>query len=118
MARALLLFLGLFLIGEALALLFGAALRDRDWASYKNLLFLGIDAGSGLILVYFALLGGPRTAPLILACLLGLLLLTQAYREAEFWLDAANAFSFNRPLEIANLLKLVLTGGVLLLADD
>lgn len=100
---------GLFIAGEALALLVGmhfSSEGDHTWISFKNDLFLVLDIVVGLGLVYLAL--GQRGAawPYALYSLAGLALLTHGYREWEYLAGADNAFCANTPLFVVNNLKL------------
>ena len=100
---------GLFIAGEALALLIGmhfSSEGDNTWITFKNDLFLVLDIVVGLGLVYLAL--APRGAawPYALYFLAGLALLTHGYREWEYLAGADNAFCANTPLFVVNNLKL------------
>lgn len=123
MERSLLTIIALLLAGESLALFFGVALPgsaaggDQAWASPRNILFLGLDALTGALLLIFVARLGPLMSPLIVVAMLGLALITHAVREVEYWVGAADAFCFNRPLELLNLLKLGLIGLAIFIGD-
>jgi len=129
MERFLFTILGLMLVVESLALLFGVVLSESGvgegdaaqvgvaWSSPRNILFLGLDALTGFLLLLFVLGLGPRMSPLVVVGMLGVALITHSVREVEFWVGTAGAFCYNRPLEVLNFLKLALISLVLFLGD-
>lgn len=100
---------GLFIAGEALALLVGmhfSSEGDKTWITFKNDLFLVLDIVLGLGLVYLALAHRGAAWPYALYVLAGLALLTHGYREWEYLAGADNAFCATTPLFVVNNLKL------------
>jgi hypothetical protein len=94
---------GLFIAGEALALLVGmhfSSEGDKTWITFKNDLFLVLDIVVGLGLVYLALAHRGAAWPYALYILAGLA------REWEYLAGADNAFCANTPLFVVNNLKL------------
>ena len=110
---------GLFIAGEALALLVGmhfSSQSDKSWISAKNNLFLALDILAGLGLVYLALAQRGAAWPYDLYALTGLALLTHGYREWEYLAGIDNAFCATTPLFVVNNLKLVGLVAVLVLS--
>jgi hypothetical protein len=110
---------GLFIAGEALALLIGkhfSSEGDDSWISVKNNLFLALDILAGLGLVYLALAQRGAAWPYALYSLAGLALLTHGYREWEYLAGTDNAFCANTPLFVVNNLKLFGLVAVLVLS--
>lgn len=100
---------GLFIAGEALALLVGmhfSSESDKSWISVKNDLFLALDILAGLGLVYLALAHRGVVWTYAFYFLTGLALLTHGYREWEYLAGTDNAFCANTPLFVVNNLKL------------
>lgn len=109
---------GLFIAGEALALLAGkhfSSEGDDSWISVKNNVFLALDILAGLGLVYLALAHQGGTWTYAFYFLVGLALLTHGYREWEYLAGTDNAFCANTPLFVVNNLKLVGLVAVLIL---
>jgi len=109
---------GLFIAGEALALLVGkhsSSQGDDSWISVKNNVFLALDILAGLGLVYLALAQRGAAWTYAFYFLTGLALLTHAYREWEYLAGTDNAFCANTPLFVVNNLKLVGLVAVLIL---
>jgi hypothetical protein len=110
---------GLFIAGEALALLVGmhfSSQSDKSWVSVKNNLFLALDILAGLGLVFLALVQRGAAWPYALYALAGLALLTHGYREWEYLAGTDNAFCATTPLFVVNNLKLVGLVAVLILS--
>jgi hypothetical protein len=100
---------GLAIAGEAVALLIGMHFlseAENPWITLKNDLFLALDVGVGLGLVYLALAHRGVAWSYILYVLVGFGLLTHGYREWEYLAGAGNAFCANPPLFAVNTLKL------------
>ena len=110
---------GLVIVGEALALLIGMHFlsgRDNPWVSFKNDLLLALDIFTGSALVFLSLRNGVPGNP-IFWIMSGLTLLTHAYRDWEYLVQAANQFCLNLPLFLVNNFKLAGVITIFLLAS-
>ena len=96
----------IFVIGEALALLFGMVLTKQQsaWNTRKNQTILILDIVLGWST--FLILMMNQTGLLILIPNV-ILMLSHAYRVVETYLKVEMPFCFNQPLSIINLVKFV-----------
>jgi len=96
---------GLVTAGEALALvvaMYFLSEGNNPWISVKNELFLMLDFGTGLGLVYVALAHRGAAWLYILYTLAGLAGLIHGYLEWEYLAGAGNPYCANAPLFIVN----------------
>lgn len=101
----------LILIGEAAALLLGMTVFTKPhnpWFNIKNKVFLFSDILLGLILAFFLISGG-GPAPLFYTVLI-LLIFSHGGRVLEPFFMIREPFTANTPLQVVNLVKLILFG--------
>ena len=117
--KIVILLIGLVIVGEALALLVGMHIlseRVNPWISFKNDLLLAFDFFSGAALVFLSLRNSDPGG-LIFWIAAGLALVTHAYRDWEYLIQAANLFCLNLPLFVVNNFKLAGVIVIFLLAS-
>lgn len=96
-------------IGEAVALVIGVHVmrRGRSWRSIKNDVLLISDVAAGTAVLCLAIIDANVYRSIPFYVFTTLLLITHAYRQREYLVEANNPFCDNKPLLIVNNIKLI-----------